>query len=96
MNITAEEIKTFMAILLLSGYNKVMDLKLYWSNSEDTENKLIKNAMSRNMFLLVKHCFHLGQDSEVEGDKFKKARLLIKHLQAKFTEMYARRAGDLP
>jgi hypothetical protein len=45
--------------------------------------------MSRNMF-------HLGQDWEVEGDKFKKARLLIKHLQAKFTEMYVLRAGDLP
>jgi hypothetical protein len=36
----------FLAILLLSGYNKVTDFKLYWSNSENTEIKLIKNAMS--------------------------------------------------
>ncbi len=43
--------------------------------------------MSRNRFLLVKHCFHLGQDSKVEGNRFKKARLIIKHQQAKFTEM---------
>ncbi len=36
----------------------------------------------------MKHCFYLGQDSKVEGDRFKKARLPFKHLQAKFTEMY--------
>jgi len=86
----------FLAILLLSGFNKVTDFKLYWSNSENTENKLIKNAMSGSRFLLVKHCFYLGQDSKVEGDRFKKAILPIKHLQAKFTEMYVLRAGDLP
>jgi hypothetical protein len=28
MNITAKEIKTFLAILQISGYNKVTDLKL--------------------------------------------------------------------
>ncbi len=44
MNITAEEIKTFMAILLLSGYNKVMDLKLYWSNSEDTDVRILTST----------------------------------------------------
>jgi hypothetical protein len=69
VNITAEEIKTFLAILLLSGYNKVTDFKLYWSNSEDTENTLVKAAMSRNRFLLVKRCFHLGQDTELENDR---------------------------
>ncbi len=36
---------------------------------------------------MVKQCFYLGKDSEVEGDRFKKAELLIKHLQAKFTEI---------
>jgi hypothetical protein len=69
VNITAEEIKTFLAILLLSGYNKVTDFKLYWSNSEDTKNTLVKAPMSRNRFLLVKRCFHLGQDTELENDR---------------------------
>jgi hypothetical protein len=50
-SITSEDIRVFLAILLLTGYNKVTDYKLYWSNSEDTENKMIKNAMSRNRFL---------------------------------------------
>lgn len=67
--ITAPEIKTFLAILLLSGYNKLTDFKLYWSNSEDTENKMIKNAMSRNQFIMIKRCFHLGDDTEFETDR---------------------------
>lgn len=68
--ITSEDIKVFLAILLLTGYNKVTDYKLYWSNSEDTENKMIKNAMSRNRFLQIKRCFHLGEDMELEGDRW--------------------------
>jgi hypothetical protein len=68
-SITADDIKTFFAILILSGYNKVVDFKQYWSNSEDTENRMIKAAMSRDKFLMVKRCFHLGNDSELEGDR---------------------------
>ncbi len=59
--ITAEEISIFFAVLFLSGYNKVTDYRMYWSNSEDTENKMVKNAMSRDRFMTVKRCFHLGQ-----------------------------------
>ncbi len=58
--ITSEDIKVFLAILLLTGYNKVTDCKLYWSNSEDTENKMIKNAMSRNRFLQIKRGHGVG------------------------------------
>jgi hypothetical protein len=44
VNISSDDIKVFLAILILTGYNKVTDYKLYWSNSEDTENKLIKSV----------------------------------------------------
>lgn len=59
--ITPNEIKIFFAILLLSGYNHVTDYLLYWSNSEDTANPMVKNAISRNRFKTVKRCFHLGE-----------------------------------
>ncbi len=55
--ILADEIRVFVAILILSGYNIVPDYKLYWSNSEDMENKLIKQAMSRDRFHMIKDCF---------------------------------------
>jgi hypothetical protein len=86
--ISPEDIRVFMAILILSGYNKVIDFKLYWSNSEDTENKMIKQAMSRDRFLMIKRCFHMGHCTEVEGDRYKKTRVLIKHLQGKFAELF--------
>ena len=39
-NITSEEIKVFFAIMLPSGYNPITDYDLYWSNSDDLENKI--------------------------------------------------------
>jgi hypothetical protein len=70
VTISAADIRVFIAILILSGYNKVTDYKLYWSNSLDTENRLVKGAMSRNRFLLIKRCFHLvGYEPMVENDR---------------------------
>ena len=70
VTISAADIRVFIGILILSGYNKVIDYKLYWSNSLDTENKLVKGAMSRNRFLLIKRCFHLvGNEPMDENDR---------------------------
>ncbi len=70
VTISAADIRVFSAILILSGYNKVTDYKLYWSNSLNMENRLVKGAMSRNRFLLIKLCFHLvGNESMVENDR---------------------------
>jgi Transposase IS4 len=33
---------------------------MYWSNSEDTENKMAKGAMSRDRFKTIKKCIHFG------------------------------------
>lgn len=96
-NISAENIRVFFGILILSGYNKVTDYKLYWANSEDTENRMVKAAMSRNKFVNIKRFFHMGenplvkeaQEGEEPGeDRYKKVRNLSIHLQAKFLEMY--------
>ncbi len=49
---------------------------------------MIKQAMSRDRFLMIKRCFHMGHCTEVEGDRYKKTRVLIKHLQGKFAELF--------
>ena len=92
-NITGEEIKVFIAILFLSGYVKLTTYTLFWSNSEDTGNSMVKTAMSRNRFQLLKRCFHLGTDTPAATDsgtpdRYKKVRLLASHIQNKFTEMF--------
>ncbi len=57
-NIMSEEINIFFAILLLSGYNPVADYDLYWSNSEDCANRMVKAAMARDRFRIIKKCIH--------------------------------------
>jgi hypothetical protein len=90
-SITSEEINIFFAILLLNGYHPITDYDLYWSNSEDCENKMVKAAMSRNRFRVLKKCIHFGSLEDQEGetpDRYKKVRMLIKHLQKKFSEFF--------
>lgn len=90
-NISSEEINVFFGILLLSGYNTVTDYTMYWSNSEDSENKMVKGAMSRDRFKIIKKCIHFGSIEDKEGetpDRYKKVRLLIKHMQKRYAEMF--------
>jgi len=90
-NLTSQEINIYFAILLLSGYNPITDYDLYWSNAEDCENKLVKGAISRNRFRLVKKSIHFGSKPDKEGetpDKYKKVRMIIKHMQEKFAEKF--------
>ena len=91
-NITENDIKIFFGILLLSGYNSPTNYTLMWSNSPNTENQLVKNAMSRDCFKLVKKCFHLGaQGPEMPSgltDKYGKVGYLIQVLQKKYSELY--------
>jgi hypothetical protein len=90
-NITGQEINIFFSVLLLSGYNPVTDSELYWSISEDCENRLVKGAMSRDRFRNIKRSFHLGSQEDREGevpDRYKKVRLLIRHMQRRFTDLF--------
>ena len=66
-NITLDEIKVFFAVLLLSGYLSATELRMFWSVSEDTENRMLKKAISRDRFLLIKRCFHLGSIPDQPG-----------------------------
>ena len=47
-NVTISELKVFFAILLLSGYSYSKNPRNYWSNLEDTQNMLVKKAMTRD------------------------------------------------
>ena len=50
LNADESEIRTVIAIILLSGYCKVPYRELYWTVSPDTHNVAVANAMSRNRF----------------------------------------------
>ena len=46
LNAAESEIRTVIAIILLSGYCKVPYRELYWTVSPDTHNVAVANAMS--------------------------------------------------
>ena len=59
--INAENMKVFLAILILSGYNKVPNRRLYWSESPDTQNKLVIDSMRRDTFEQIMRCLHFNE-----------------------------------
>ena len=91
-NISSDDIQNYIGVLLLSGYVSVVKYEYYWSNSEDTENILIKKAISRDRFRTIKKYFHLGKDEELEAkgvtDRYHKVRSLMKHMQKRFVALF--------
>ena len=50
LTIAEKEIRTFIAVFLLSGYYKVPYQDLCWADVPDTHNETVSCAMSRNRF----------------------------------------------
>ncbi|KAF2888257.1 hypothetical protein ILUMI_17916 [Ignelater luminosus] len=48
--VNSNEIKCFIAMLILSGYNDLPSERMYWKNSLDTRNYLVYNAMRISRF----------------------------------------------
>ncbi|KAJ8937699.1 hypothetical protein NQ314_011755 [Rhamnusium bicolor] len=59
--ISANEIKCFLAILILSGYNTLPSKRMYWDLKDDAKNILVSSSMRRNRFLQIQsYLGHLG------------------------------------
>ena len=50
----------FLSIVLLGGYNFLLQEWLCWSNDDDVGVNLVKKKMSCNMFQEIKRHFHLA------------------------------------
>lgn len=89
-NITAEEMRCFLAILILSDYNPVANKRLYWSSQKDTRNELVYNCMRRNSFEEIMSFFHCVDNTEMknEHDKMWKLRPLMDEIKKRFMKYY--------
>ena len=75
------ELKSFMAILLLSGYVVLPRRSMYWEHSEDTHNPVVSSLMSRNRFDSIMQNLHLADNMNLDqSDKFAKVRDIINHM----------------
>ena len=75
---TIKKCKSFLAILLLSGYNKLLMQEMYWERQEDAQNTLVASLLSKNKFEDYKKYLHLYNNNALDpSNKFAKARPLF-------------------
>ncbi|KAJ8964427.1 hypothetical protein NQ314_004918 [Rhamnusium bicolor] len=87
--ITKEEMRCFLAILIISGYNGLPGKKYYWNTDGNMGNNLVREAIRRDRFLTIWKYFHLAANNfVVQSDKYYKLRPLIEKLQQKFIYYY--------
>ena len=86
LNILENEIRIFIAVLLLSGYCKVPYRDLYWADAPDTQNEAVSCAISRNRFLEILSNFHLADNTQITEDRYYKVRALFEKLSFNFKQ----------
>lgn len=83
-NITANEIKCFIGILVLSSYNTLPNKRLYWDGQDDTRNVLVVNAMRRNRFEQILRFLHCKDNTKIDPqNKMWKIQPLIDKIKTK-------------
>jgi len=61
-NITAEEIRCFIAVLYVSGYNNLPSKRHYWDSKTDMKNVAVSESMQRNRFLQLTNNIDINQN----------------------------------
>ncbi|XP_022823341.1 piggyBac transposable element-derived protein 3-like [Spodoptera litura] len=85
----SDEIKRFIGILLLSGYNGVARYRMYWEQSIDCHHPGVAACMSRNRFEELLRIYHACDNTNIQpGDKFCKVRPLWELLNRKWLKYY--------
>ncbi len=83
--LTSDEMKTFIAILLLSGYCCVPHCRLYWQRQPDVYNELIANSMCQDCFDEIIKFFHAADNTKLPPyDKYGKVRPIMEILNDNF------------
>lgn len=84
---TVGEIRTFLGILYLTGYNTLPTTRSYWSNQSTLGCQFVKNAMSRDRFEKINQNLHVCDNTNLDAsDKFAKATPLNNFLNKKFMQ----------
>ena len=77
--IEPSELKSFLAVLLLSGYIPYPRRSMYWEMSSDSRNTMVASLFTRNRFLDVLQYPHLADNNNLNpSDKFSRVNPLFK------------------
>lgn len=87
--VTLEELRVFVGILVISGYSVQSQLESYWSRGKDLRNELVCQAMRKNRFKQISRFLHFKDLNEPNSqDKIWKLRPLTDHLKRKMLENF--------
>ena len=85
LNVTHDEIRCFLGILILSRYKPLPRKKMYWENSDDCYCSLVANAMRRDRFCEIFTAIHFADNNSLNpADKYAKIRPLVEHMNNRF------------
>ena len=83
--LTAENMKLFLAVLLLSGYAILPRRRMYWEQQPDVLNEAVSRAMPRKKFEDMLRYLHVADNKSLgEGDRFAKVRPLLAQLNERW------------
>ena len=75
---TINNLKSFIAIRVLSSYNQLPRQEMYWQRKKDSQNQMVTALMTKNEFEECKQFLHLaGNESLDKTDRFAKVRPLF-------------------
>lgn len=70
LNLSEDEIKYFIGILILSGYNVIPGRRFYWNTSPDMQNTIVRESMRRDRFKKICCVLHCTDNSTINEDKY--------------------------
>ena len=89
LNMSCDELKVFIGGILMSGYAKYPNKRMYWSNESDTPT-LLSQSMRLKRFEKILNNLHLNDNSKINADdRLYKLRPIIDHLN----EVYPKHGG---
>ena len=86
LHFTVDELWVIIGGIILSGYCKMPNNRLYWSIKDDSP-KILKNIISRDRFTKILKSLHFCEYHQPE-DKLAKIRPLLSHIQNKFLDAF--------
>ncbi|KAB0800404.1 hypothetical protein PPYR_06144 [Photinus pyralis] len=94
IDLTVEELKAFIGMLIIMGFNPLPSLRLYWSSDPNFHNSRISAIMPLKRFLKILRFLHINDNEnmlkkgEAGFDKLHKVRPMITYLSDTFLNVY--------
>jgi hypothetical protein len=58
--VSKEELKLFLGVLIVSGYNELPGRRFYWDSEMDMRNRMVYNAIRRDSFIQIMKYLHFA------------------------------------